>query len=52
MMRSYVTQEELKSEINKSFDQYISDFADITESLEDGASAVMLLFDTFQKISG
>ena len=52
MMRSYVTQEELKSEINKSFDRYISEFGDITESLEDVASAVMLLFDTFQKISG
>lgn len=34
-MRTYVNKEELKSEINKKFDKYISEFDDIPEKLKD-----------------
>ena len=34
-MRTYVSKDELKNEINKSFAKYISEFNDIPESLKD-----------------
>ncbi|MDO5732827.1 MAG: ClbS/DfsB family four-helix bundle protein [Eubacteriales bacterium] len=34
-MRSYSNKEELKAEINKTFDKYISEFASIPEDLKD-----------------
>lgn len=34
-MKIYKDKEELKSEINKSFEKYISEFGDIPESLKD-----------------
>ena len=34
-MRTYKNKEELKSEINKKFDKYISEFDDIPEKLKD-----------------
>ena len=34
-MRTYKDKEELKNEINKSFEKYISEFDDIPESLKD-----------------
>lgn len=34
-MRSYTNKEELKSEINKTFEKYISEFDNIPESLKD-----------------
>ena len=34
-MRTYENKDELKREINKSFEKYISEFDDIPESLKD-----------------
>ena len=34
-MRTYKNKDELKSEIHKSFEKYISEFDDIPESLKD-----------------
>ena len=34
-MRTYENKDELKREINKSFEKYISEFDDIQESLKD-----------------
>lgn len=34
-MRTYKNKEELKSEINKSFEKYIAEFDDIPENLKD-----------------
>ncbi len=34
-MRTYKNKDELKSEIHKSFEKYISEFGDIPESLKD-----------------